>query len=138
MVVAIVVLVVFAAVLAVAETSLTRMSRVQGASRWPRRAGGGARPLRPAGRAPGAVLNPVLLVLLACHLAAATLVGIARRTAASVPSGVVVASVFEVVVIFVLAEAVPKTWAHPAHRAGRAASWRRSVERARALLRPLR
>ena len=57
------------------------------------------------------VLNPVLLLLLTCHLGAATIVAIVadaplRRRAVSSPRFVV-----ELVVVFVLAEAAPKTYA---------------------------
>src|SRR5205814_3088226 len=54
-------------------------------------------------------LNPVLLVLLTCQLVTATLAGfLADRFG---PWGVVIATGFEVCVIFVIAEAAPKTWA---------------------------
>jgi putative hemolysin len=54
-------------------------------------------------------LNPVLLVLLTCQLVTATLVGfLADRFG---PWGVAIATAFEACVIFVIAEAAPKTWA---------------------------
>jgi putative hemolysin len=56
----------------------------------------------------------VLLLVLICQLISATLVGVlAERWLGGL--GVVVATVFEIVVIFVLGEAVPKNWAvhHP-------------------------
>jgi CBS domain containing-hemolysin-like protein len=106
---AFVALVAFAAVLAAAETSLTHLGRGRAAS------------LEESGEKHAAllvrllehrerVLNPILLVLLTCHLAAATIVAvIATQHWGTV--GVVFAFVVELVVIFVLAEAVPKTYA---------------------------
>jgi CBS domain containing-hemolysin-like protein len=107
--VAIFVLLVIAGFLAMAETSLTRLNRVRALS------------LEEEGRkrAPALVrlvdhperfLNPVLLLVLACHLSAATLVGfLAERLFGAI--GVVIATAFEVGVIFVFAEAIPKTYA---------------------------
>ena len=63
---------------------------------------------------PQGFLNPVLLLVLICQLVVATLVGIlAVRWFGA--WGVAAATVFEIVVIFVFAEAVPKNWAvhHP-------------------------
>src|SRR5947209_7387321 len=59
-------------------------------------------------------LNPVLLLVLVCHLLAATIVGLVARSYLG-PLGVLVAVVVEVIVIFVFAEAAPKTFAlqHP-------------------------
>jgi len=63
---------------------------------------------------PQGFLNPVLLLVLICQLVVATLVGIlaAKWFGAW---GVLAATVFEVIIIFVLGEAVPKNWAvhHP-------------------------
>ena len=106
---AFVALVAFAAVLAVAETSLTHLSRGRAAALaedGDKRAAMLARLLERRER----VINPVLLVLLTCHLAAATIVAVIASNRWG-PSGVVVAFVVELVVIFVLAEAVPKTYA---------------------------
>jgi putative hemolysin len=102
-------LVAFAAVLAVAETSLTHLSRGRAAAMaedGDKRAAMLARLLERRER----VINPVLLVLLTCHLAAATIVAViaANRWGSG---GVVAAFVVELIVIFVLAEAVPKTYA---------------------------
>ena len=59
---------------------------------------------------PQGFLNPILLLVLVCQLVSATLVGIlAERFFGAL--GVLAATVFEVVVIFVLAEALPKNWA---------------------------
>jgi putative hemolysin len=101
------------AVLALAETSLVRTSRAKalGLAEEGRR---GARVLVKLAENPQGFLNPVLLVVLVCQLVVATLVGIlaARWFGAW---GVAVAVIFEIVVIFVLGEAVPKNWAvrHP-------------------------
>ena len=56
------------------------------------------------------MLPVVLFALEVCTLVAATLVGVIAAHAFG-PLGVVVATVFEVLVIFVVAELVPKTWA---------------------------
>ena len=63
---------------------------------------------------PQGFLNPVLLMVLICQLVVATLVGILAAHWFGA-WGVVAATVFEIVVIFVLGEAVPKNWAvhHP-------------------------
>ena len=102
-------LVAFAAVLAIAETSLTHLSRGRAAALaddGDRRAALLARLLERRER----VINPVLLVLLTCHLAAATIVAV--LTYSRWGSGaVIVALAVELVVIFVFAEAVPKTYA---------------------------
>ena len=102
-------LVAFAAVLAVAETSLTHLGRGRAA----RLEEAGDRRASVLGRLledRAGVLNPVLLVLLTCHLAAATIVAVlaANRWGWL---GVLIAFVVELVVVFVLAEAVPKTYA---------------------------
>lgn len=111
--VVIVVLLVFSGVLALAETSLTRMSRVKAATLEEEgRRGGGV--LVRLTEHPERFLNPVLLMTLLCQLVAATLVGVVSEHLFGA-LGVAVATVFEVVVIFVLAEAAPKNWAiqHP-------------------------
>jgi putative hemolysin len=59
---------------------------------------------------PEQFLNPILLLVLLCHLVMASLVGVLSERAFG-PPGVAIAIFFEVVVIFVLAEAVPKTYA---------------------------
>jgi CBS domain containing-hemolysin-like protein len=56
------------------------------------------------------VLNPVLLLILVTHFGAATLVGLVAQRYLG-PVGIGVAVLLEVVVIFVLAEAAPKTFA---------------------------
>jgi CBS domain containing-hemolysin-like protein len=95
--------------LALAETSLVRMSRTKAmALEGDGRRGAGS--LIRLVQDPEGFLNPVLLLVLISQLVTATLVGIlAERWFGAV--GVIAATVFEVVVIFVLAEALPKNWA---------------------------
>lgn len=115
--VAIVVTVVFllavSALLAVAETSLVRTSRAKalGLADEGRR---GARLLVRLSTDPQGFLNPVILAVLVCQLVVATLVGLLASEWFGA-WGVVVATAFEIAVIFVLGEAVPKNWAvrHP-------------------------
>ena len=109
MAIGVVVLVGTAAFLALAETSLTRINRVKALTLVEERRRGSGRLLRLVEH-PERFLNPVLLLVLLCHLVAATFVGIlAERFFGAL--GVAVATAAEVVVIFVLAEAVPKTYA---------------------------
>ena len=105
-------LVLLAAFFAMAETSLTRINRIK-AMTLQEEGRRGAGPLTRLVEHPERFLNPVLLLVLVCHLAAATLVGAIFGPYGAV--GVALATAFEVVVIFVLAEAAPKTWAvqHP-------------------------
>jgi putative hemolysin len=105
----VVVLLVVTAALALAETSLVRMSRTKAmALEDDGRRGAGS--LLRLVQHPEGFLNPVLLLVLVSQLVTATLVGIlADRWFGAV--GVVAATVFEVVVIFVFAEALPKNWA---------------------------
>ncbi len=102
-----------AAFLALAETALTKMSKIKAMSL----AEDGR---RSAAKLTGLVdhperfLNPILLLTLLMHLVIATLVGLlAERHWGA--SGVALATVIEAAVIFVFAEAAPKTWAvqHP-------------------------
>ena len=59
---------------------------------------------------PERFLNPVLLVVLVCQLVQATLTGIvADRLFGAI--GIAIATFFNVVIVFVLCEAAPKTWA---------------------------
>ena len=101
------------ALLALAETSLVRMSRAKAMALVDdgRR---GAKVLVRLTENPQGFLNPVLLLVLICQLVVATLVGILAAHWVGA-WGVVAATVFEIVVIFVLGEAVPKNWAvhHP-------------------------
>jgi len=105
----ILVLLAVSGLLALAETSLVRMSRVKAKSLLDQRRRG-ARQLARLVEHPEQFLNAVLLLVLICQLVSATLVGVlAEQWLGAI--GVVVATVFEVVVIFVIFEAVPKNWA---------------------------
>ncbi len=109
MVAVVIVLLTASAGLAMAETSLTRTSRVKALS-LEDDARRGAKHLVRLVEHPEEFLNPVLLLVLICQLVSATFVGIlADHWFGAL--GVAVAAVFEVVVIFVLAEALPKNWA---------------------------
>jgi putative hemolysin len=111
--VVVLVLLAASAVLALAETSLVRTSRTKALALVEdgRR---GAKVLLRLAEYPQGFLNPVLLLVLICQLVVATLVGILASNWFGA-WGVVAATVFEIVIIFVLGEAVPKNWAvqHP-------------------------
>lgn len=103
--------------LAMAETALTRTSKVKALTLVEEKRRGALTLLRLVQRI-DRVLPVILFSLELCTLVAATMVGVvAAHTFGSV--GVVIATAFEVVVIFVVAELAPKTWAvqHP-ERAG--------------------
>ena len=109
MVVTIVVLLLISTYLAVAETALTRMTKAkaQALAEDNRRSGP---KLLGLVTHPERFLNPVLLVVLVCQLVQATLTGIvADRLFGAI--GIAVATFFNVVIVFVLCEAAPKTWA---------------------------
>ncbi|MGH9297017.1 MAG: hemolysin family protein [Acidimicrobiales bacterium] len=117
MLVAVFILLFGSAVLALAETGLTRTTRAKAKSLT---AAGhrGAKSLQKLVEDPEGFLAPVLLLVLLCQLVAATLVGVvAAHLFGAI--GIAVATVFEVVVIFVFGEAVPKQWA--VRHSGRAA-----------------
>ncbi len=96
-------------VLALAETGLTRMNRVKAMAMVEEKKRGAAALLKLVEH-PERTLNPVLFLLLLCNTVAATLVGVvASRLFGAL--GFAVATAFEVIVIFVFAEAMPKTWA---------------------------
>ncbi len=113
LVIVVLVLLAASAGLALAETSLVRTNRAKALAlvEDDRR---GAKVLLRLTEHPQGFLNPVLLLVLICQLVVATLVGILASDLFG-PWGVVAALVFEIVVIFVLGEAVPKNWAvrHP-------------------------
>ena len=113
MVAAVFVLISAAAVLAMAETSLTRTNRVKALTLAEEKRRG-ANALVRLVEHPERFLNPVLLLVLLCHLVAATLVGVVAERVFG-PVGVAAATAFEVVVVFVFAESLPKTFAvqHP-------------------------
>ena len=106
-------LILLAGFFAMSETSLTRISRIK-AMTLEEEGRRGAAKLARLVEHPERFLNPVLLLVLVCHLVVATLVGVLAEDLFGA-LGVAVAVFFEVVVIFVLAESAPKTWAvqHP-------------------------
>jgi len=108
-VVAIVVLLVLSGLLAAAETALVRVPRPR-AEALAEEGAKGARALLELANRPEQHVTTVVFLLLACQLVQATLVGIvANRTFGVV--GMVVATALDVVVVFVVAETAPKTWA---------------------------
>ncbi|MDQ3569691.1 MAG: hemolysin family protein [Actinomycetota bacterium] len=104
---------VVACVLAMAETSLTRMNRVK-AMTMEEEGRRSAQKLSRLVEHPERFLNPILLLTLGAHLAIAYAVTILveRRFGTGAAA---IATVGEAAVIFVVAEAAPKTWAvqHP-------------------------
>ncbi len=98
---------------AIAETSLVRMNKSR--ARSLRDQGRhGAKALVELSESPEKFLNTILLLVLICQLVSATMVGVlAGRLFGA--AGVFVATVGEVVVIFVIFEAIPKNYAvqHP-------------------------
>jgi len=109
LIVVIVVLLAGSGVLAMAETSLVRMNRIKAKSLVDEHKRG-ARQLARLVDNPANFLNPVLLLVLICQLVSATLVGIVAEHLFG-GLGVLFGIVFEIVVIFVFFEAVPKNWA---------------------------
>ena len=109
LIVIIAVLLAASGVLAMAETSLVRMSRIKAKSLVDQKKRG-ARQLARLVENPANFLNPILLLVLICQLISATLVGIVAEHLFG-GLGVTLGIVFEIVVIFVFFEAVPKNWA---------------------------
>ena len=109
----VVVLLVASGFFALAETSLVRMNKSR--ARSLRDQGRhGAKSLVTLAESPSTFLNPLLLLVLICQLVSATMVGVlAGRLFGA--AGVFIATVGEVVVIFVIFEAIPKNFAvqHP-------------------------
>ncbi len=117
LVVVIFVLLAASGLLALAETSLVRMNRIKAKALVDEKRRG-ARQLARLIENPERFLNVILLLVLICQLVSATLVGVvAEHILGGI--GVLVGAAFEVVVIFVLFEAVPKNWA--VHNPDRAA-----------------
>jgi len=94
--------------LAGAETALVRMpkTRAQGLAVDGRKGAGALVDLVDDGQ----YVNAVLLVLLVCQLVQATLVGVVADRLWGV-TGVVIATAVDVVVVFVVAASLPRTWA---------------------------
>jgi putative hemolysin len=116
-IIGIVVLLLASAFLALAETSLTSVSRTTAAALVEEGRRGANRLSRLIDE-PERFLNPVLLLLLVGQLFEAVVVGVlAYRLFGG--WGVVIASVINVVIVFVFTEAAPKTWAreHPVRAA---------------------
>jgi len=113
MIVAILVLLVGSLLLAIAETALTRISKAKavGLAEEGRR---GSKALVELVEHPEAFLNPVLLVVLVFQLVQSALTGIVADRLLG-PWGVAAGVFINVVVVFIVAEAGPKTWAvqHP-------------------------
>ncbi len=109
LIIVIAVLLAASGVLAMAETSLVRMTRIKAKSLIDEKKRG-ARQLARLIENPANFLNPILLLVLICQLISATLVGIVAEHLFG-GLGVVLGIVFEIVVIFVFFEAVPKNWA---------------------------
>lgn len=96
------------AVLALAETAFTKMSRIRAIAleeEGRKHAGRLARLLEH----PERTINAVLLAVLVCQFTAATLVGVVVERAG--PLAVALGTVAEVIVFFVFAEVAPKTFA---------------------------
>lgn len=109
MVAIVIVLIALSAMFALSETAITRMSKVKAiALAEGHRRGGGA--LLKLVEHPERNLPVILFALQICTLVAATMVGVVADQVFG-PWGVVVATVFEIVVIFVFAELAPKIWA---------------------------
>lgn len=107
------VLIIVTALLAMSETAITRTSKVKALTLVEEKRRGAANLLRLVQNIER-VLPVILFALELCTLVAATLVGVVAAHAFGA-LGVVVATAFEVIVIFVVAELAPKTWAvqHP-------------------------
>jgi CBS domain containing-hemolysin-like protein len=101
-------LIAFSILLAVAETALTRISRAKAAALADDGRKGSA-PLVALTDDPEAWINPLLLTVLACQLLQASLTGILADHLFG-PWGAAAAIVFNIVVVFVVAESLPKTW----------------------------
>lgn len=109
MIVAIVVLLLIAIATAVAETSIVRITRAK-ASGLAEDGRSGGKALVELVEAPERWINALLLVVLVCQIVQATLTGVVSNRLFG-GLGVAIATFVNVVVVFVLAEAAPKTWA---------------------------
>ena len=106
---AIAVLLLISVFLSLAETALTRMT-VSKAQVISEKGGLGSKRILRLVAHPEEFLNVVLLVVLVCQLVQATLVGLVANNLFGA-WGLVLATFVNVVVVFVVAEAIPKTWA---------------------------
>jgi putative hemolysin len=104
-----VVLIVFSAVFALSETAITRISKIKAVSLVEEKRRGAVSLLRVVEHADRNI--PVILFALEiCTLVAATIIGVVANEVVG-PLGVVLATAFEIVVIFIFAELAPKIWA---------------------------
>ena len=103
------VLLVATAFLAMAETALNRMTESK-ANAIESTGGWGSKRIVALVSHPEEYLNGVMLVMIACQLVQATLVGILAYRVFDT-WGVIAVVVIDVVLVFVFAEALPKTWA---------------------------
>ncbi|MDA8302047.1 MAG: hemolysin family protein [Actinomycetota bacterium] len=103
------VLVVLTALFNLSETAITRMSRVKAMAMAEEHRRGAGSLLRLVEK-PERNLPVVLFALEVCTLVAATLVGVVTNEVLG-PWGAVVATLFEIAVIFAFAELAPKIWA---------------------------
>jgi CBS domain containing-hemolysin-like protein len=113
LVISVAILLMLSGFFAMAETSLTRMNKSR--ARSLREEGRhGAKALVGLTEAPEKFLNPLLLLVLICQLVSATMVGVLAGHLFGA-AGVFVATAGEVIVIFVVFEAIPKNFAiqHP-------------------------
>jgi CBS domain containing-hemolysin-like protein len=106
-------LVLFAVLLAAAETALTNLPRAKALALQEEGRRGATSLLRLLEHRER-FLNPVLLLILVCHLTTAAVVGLVAQSYLG-PLGIALSVVVVVAVIFVVAEAAPKTYAlqHP-------------------------
>jgi len=102
-------LLVFTAFFAMAETALTRMTESK-AHAIKNSGGWGSKRVVALVSRPGEYLNGVMLVMVACQIVQATLVGILAYRMFDT-WGVALVVAVDVVLVFVFAEALPKTWA---------------------------
>ena len=105
----VVVLFLFATFLALCETAFTRMSRIRALALEEEGIKGAGRLAKLLER-PEQTLNSLLFLVLICNLVSATLLGIVLDDALGA-AGVLVGLVLEVVLFFVIAEVMPKTYA---------------------------
>ncbi len=104
-----VVLILFSAVFALSETAITRTTKVKATSLVEEGRRGASSLMRLVEHADRNI--PVILFTLEiCTLVAATIIGVVANEVVG-PLGVVVATAFEIVVIFIFAELAPKIWA---------------------------
>jgi CBS domain containing-hemolysin-like protein len=109
MIVAIVALLLIAMGTAIAETAIVRISKAK-ASGLAEEGRPGASALKYLVEAPERWINGLLLVVLVCQIVQATLTGVVSGRLFG-GLGVAIATFVNVVVVFVFAEAAPKTWA---------------------------